>query len=67
MPQNPSSANKDKQLSLEEYSKIKEKLAKSKLKLTFPWIIKACFIVPLVYMVFMVIFYLVHVRFVAEH
>ena len=38
---------KSKQLSLEEYAKIKEKLAKSKLKLTFPWIIKVCFIVPL--------------------
>jgi hypothetical protein len=66
MPQNPSS-NKGKQLSLEEYAKIKEKLAKSKLKLSFPWIIKICFIVPLVYVLFLVLYYLIHIRFVAEH
>ena len=52
---------------MEEYAKIKEKLAKSKLKLTFPWIIKVCFIVPLFYCVFLVIYYLAQLRFIAEH
>ena len=52
---------------MEEYSKIKEKLAKSKLKLSFPGIIKALFIVPLVYCAFLIIYYLVHLRFLAEH
>ena len=67
MAQNPSTQPKKKQLSLEEYAKIKEKLAKSKLKLTFPWIIKICFIVPLVYVVFLVFYYVAHLRFLAEH
>ncbi|MDE2222118.1 MAG: hypothetical protein KGK03_03495 [Candidatus Omnitrophica bacterium] len=60
-------SSKQKQLSLKEYAKIKEKLAKSKLKLTFPWIIKVCFIIPAVYCVFLIIYYLVHLRFLAEH
>ena len=63
----PPNSSKSKQLSLEEYAKIKTKLAKSKLKLTFPWIIKACFIVPLVYVLFLVIYYIAHLRFLAEH
>ena len=67
MAQNSSKSQKAKQLSIEEYSKIKEKLAKSKLKLTFPWIIKACFFIPLFYCVFLVIYYLVQLRFIAEH
>ena len=66
MPQN-SSAKKNEQLSLEEYSKMKEKSAKSKLKLSFPWIIKACFIIPLLYALFLIIYYLVHLRFLPEH
>ena len=35
---------KGKQISVEEYTKIKEKLAKSRLKLSFPWIVKICFL-----------------------
>jgi len=62
--QNP---QKTKQLSLEEYAKIKGKLAKSKLKLSFPWIIKFCFIVPALYCVFLIVYYLAQLRFVAEH
>jgi len=61
--QNP----KAKQLTLEQYAKIKEKLAKSKLKLTFPWIVKICFIVPLAYCVFLILYWLLQVRFMAEH
>ena len=67
MPQNPKITNKVKQLSIDEYNKIKGKLAKSKLKLTFPWIIKACFIVPVLYCLFLAIYYICQVRFFAEH
>jgi hypothetical protein len=67
MAEKSSTPKKNKQLSLAEYAKIKEKVAKSKLKLTFPWIIKICFIVPLVYCIFLIIYYLVHLRFMAEH
>jgi hypothetical protein len=58
---------KSKQLSLEEYAKIKAKLARSKLKLSFPLVIKACFIIPLLYAVFLIVYYLVRLRFLAEH
>ncbi len=67
MAQKPSNAPKTKQLTLEEYAKIKGKLTKSKLKLTFPWIVKVCFFVPLGYCVFLIIYYLVQLRFLAEH
>jgi len=60
-------ASRTRQLSLQEYAKIKEKLAKSKLKLSFPAIVKACFIIPLVYLVFLIIYYVAHLRFLAEH
>jgi|GEM_PF-2725477 len=59
--------SKTKQLTLEEYAKIKEKLTKTKLKLTFPWKIKVLFLIPLVYCLFLIIYYLVHLRFLAEH
>ncbi len=55
-------SKKAKQLSLEEYAKIKEKLAKSKLKLSFPMIIKVCFFIPLAYGLVLVIFYLVQLH-----
>ncbi len=58
---------KGKQISLEEYAKIKEKLAKSRLKLQFPLIIKICFIVPLAYATFLILYYLIYLRFIAEH
>ncbi len=67
MAQESSSPPKKKQLTLEEYAKIKEKLAKAKLKLTLPWGIKICFICVLLYFVFLVIYYLAHLRFLAEH
>ncbi len=67
MAEKPSNSKKAKQLTLEEYAKIKEKLAKSKLKLTFPWIVKACFIIPLVYCVFLIFYYLAQLRFLAQH
>ena len=58
---------KAKQLSLEEYSKVKEKRAKSRLQLQFPLIIKICFIVPVAYCAFLIIYYLLYLRFIAEH
>jgi cell division septal protein FtsQ len=67
MPTNASSSNKGKQLSLEEYAKIKEKLTKSKLKLSFPWAIKVCFLIPLLYVLFLIVYYLLHLRFLPEH
>ena len=67
MAENASVSKRPKQFSLKEYAKIKEKLAKSKLKLTFPWIIKLCFIVPVIYCAFLVIYYLISLRFLAEH
>jgi len=67
MPPNSTKSKKTKQLTIEEYNKIKGKLAKSKLKLSFPWIIKLCFILPLGYCAFLVIYYLVQLRFIAEH
>ena len=62
-----SNSQRIKQLSLEEYSKIKGKITQSKLKLSFPGIIKACFIIPLVYYLFLVIYYVAHLRFLPEH
>ncbi len=56
-----------KQLSLDEYAKVKGKLTQSKLKLNFPLIIKSCFIVPIVYGLFLVIYYVAHLRFLPEH
>jgi hypothetical protein len=67
MAEKTATPKKNKQLSLEEYAKIKEKLAKSKLKVNFPWIIKLIFIVPALYLVFLVIYYLVYLRFIAQH
>lgn len=57
---------KGKQLSLAEYAAIKEKLAKSRLKLNFPIIIKFCCILPIGYLIFLVAYYLFYLRFVAE-
>lgn len=55
------------QLSLEEYNKVKEKRAKDRLKLQFPLGIKLFLIGPVLYLLFLVCYYLFHVRFVAEH
>lgn len=67
MADNPTPSAKNKQLSIEEYAKIKEKMAKSKLKLSFPWIIKLCFIVPLIYFIVLLLLYIFNVRHIAEH
>lgn len=57
---------KAKQLTLEEYAKVKEKIAKSRLQLQFPWIIKICFIIPVAYCLFLVFYYVLYLRFIAE-
>jgi hypothetical protein len=67
MAEKTPTSKKAKQLTLEEYAKIKDKVAKSKLKLSFPWIIKVCFIIPVLYCVFLIIYYLIQLRFIAEH
>jgi hypothetical protein len=56
-----------KKLSIEEYSKLKEKIAKSKLSLQFPLMIKLGIALPLAYLLFMVIYYIVHIMHLAEH
>ena len=62
-PPNP----KKSQISLEEYVKLKEKRAKSKLKLHFPWLVKFVIGIPIAYLVFMVAYFLISLRFKAEH
>lgn len=57
---------KARQLSLEEYNKIKEKRAKSKLKLHFPWPIKLVIAVPFFYCLFLIVYYLTYIRWAAE-
>jgi len=59
--------NKTKQLSLAEYAKIKDKVVKSKLKLTFPLIIKIALALPIAYCLFLIIYFFSQLRFVAEH
>lgn len=60
-------ANKAPQMSLEEYNKIKEKRAASKLKLHFPLPVKLFLLLPIAYFIFLLCYYLLHVRFVATH
>ena len=58
---------KKNQISLEEYLKIKEKRAKSKLQLHFPFIVRLIIGVPAAYFIFLVIYFLIHLRFLPEH
>ena len=55
------------QISIEAYAKIKEKQTKSKLKLHFPLIVRAILCVPLVMLIFLIVYFLFYIRFVAEH
>ena len=64
---NTKNASASKQLTPEEYAKIKEKRAKSKLQLNFPPLIIACALIPLAYLVFMVSYYVLHLRLLAQH
>ena len=56
-----------RQMSLAEYEKIKEKRAQTRLKLHFPWPVRILLGIPLSILIFLIIWYLVYVRFIAEH
>ena len=60
-------AVKKTQISLEDYLKIQEKQAKSKLKLHFPLMVKIIVGVPIGYLIFLIVYFLIYLRFVAEH
>ena len=66
MAEKPASTGKDKQIPLSEYLKIKEKNAKSKLKLHYSPIVLMIIAVPAGYFIFMIVYFLVHLRFVAQ-
>lgn len=55
------------QMSLDEYNKVKEKRAASKLKLQFPLPIKFFLLLPIAYFIFLICYYLLHIRFAATH
>ena len=55
------------QISLEDYLKVKEKQAKSKLKLHFPMLVKVIVGIPAGYLIFLIVYFLIYLRFVAEH
>jgi hypothetical protein len=58
---------KTTQLGLDEYNKIKEKRAKDRLKLQFPLFIKLFVFLPIAYLVFLMAFYLIYIRFATDH
>ena len=58
---------KARQLSLEEYGKIKEKRAKNRLKLQFPMVVKFFISFPIAYLGFLILFFLFFVRFATKH
>lgn len=61
------SNKKAHQMTLEEYNKVKEKRAQSKLKLHFPLMVKFFFIFPIVYFLFLLLYFLFYIRFSVEH
>ena len=56
-----------KQLSLDQYMKVKEKRAKDKLKLHLPLPIKLIFCIPVVYFIFTIVYFLMSIRHLPEH
>ena len=58
---------KKNQLTLEEYLKLKDKRAKSKLKLHFPWLVRFVIAIPAAYLVFLIVYFMISLRFIAEH
>ena len=60
-------APKKDQLTLEQYMKVKEKLAKSKLKLHVPLLVKVIIGLPMAYILFLMVYFVLYLRFVAEH
>lgn len=55
------------QVGLEEYLKTREKRAKNKMKLRFPMWVVFLTAIPAAYLVFLIIYFLVRLRFLAEH
>ena len=55
------------QLGIEEYLKSKEKRAKSKLQLHIPPVVKWVVAVPAAYAVFLILYFIFHLRFLPEH
>ena len=66
MADKPAASGKDKQIPLAEYLKIKEKNAKSKLKLQYSPAVLMIIAVPAGYFIFMIVYFLVYLRFVAQ-
>ncbi len=58
---------KKMQMTLDEYKKVKEQYAKNKLKLQFPMLIKCVIGIPVAYLLFLFIYFLVYVRFAGDH
>ncbi len=67
MAEKPPVTPKKTQLGLDDYMKVKEKRAKEKLKLRFPLLVKILIAVPIVYCVVIIIYFLLKIRFLAEH
>ncbi len=55
------------QLSLADYLKVKEKRAKSKLQLNFPPLVLLIIAIPAAYVIFMILYFVLHLRFLAQH
>jgi hypothetical protein len=60
-------SGKKGQISLEDYLKVKEKHAKGKLQLHIPWLVRFIIAVPAGYLLFLILYFVVYLRFVAEH
>jgi hypothetical protein len=56
-----------KQITLDQYLKLIEKRAASKLKLHFPLFIKLAAVIPTAYLLFVILYFLFHARFLPEH
>ena len=67
MAEKPSSPKKAAQIPFADYLKIKEKKAKDKLKLHLPPLVLIILTIPAAYFIFMLLYFLVYIRFVAEH
>ena len=66
MADKPAASGKDKQIPLAEYLKIREKNAKNKLKLHYSPTVLMIIAVPAGYFIFLIVYFLVYLRFVAQ-
>jgi hypothetical protein len=58
---------KNSQVDIHEYLKTKEQRAKRKMKLHYPLFVKILAAVPVAYVLFLIIYFIVRLRFVPEH